>query len=710
MEIFTSGNKIKLDPAAANLLEFLRNNEVGLELKNALVYYDFPLFRSPVGKIIVAKVIVLSPQYGLVLFGTSNSNDRNVALEFPVAQQELDDLYTFLFSKLLQNRLVVTKRKELVLPLNAAIYSPFAEVPEGLQADGTPILRQEAEITNYLESLEKVNLGEELILTVRSVMEGSQGLNIPKSRNVNELPADSKGFLATSIETAIGSFDKKQRHGWMSVNEGVQRIRGLAGSGKTVVLALKAALMHLRYPEATIVYTFYTKSLYQLVQNLITRFYRQYDDKDPDWEKIKILHGWGGYRTEGLYSLAARSNGVQPLSFSQAQLSAKSLAPFDFACQQLLDHELQKKFDFIFIDEGQDFPDSFVKLCVALAKEDRVVWAYDEFQSIWQTTAPSPEKVLGPGKNLSEDIVLYRCYRNPREIIVAAHALGLGLYGSGLVQMLENKEHWEDVGYSLIKGEFREGDQIEIFRPEENSLPTISQAHRIDEIVKGKVFKDFSDEVDFVASSIQADIEDGLRPDDILVVVADDRNARNYLAALAEQLAARRIASNDIHSDSYSVKDFSLEDRVTLSTVHKAKGNEAFMVYVVGVDALFSFPGIKERNMIFTAMTRAKGWIRITGVGESAKVAIDELGQAIKNFPFLRFTYPSEEQLRVMRRGLKEADAQKLQAERTLEKLLEQMTPDQIKRFVDQRTTSKGKQTGSKKPRAKTKNSRRSKH
>ena len=41
----------------------------------------------------------------------------------------------------------------------------------------------------------------------------------------------------------------------------VQRIRGLAGSGKTVVLALKAAYLHAQHPEWRIGVTFNTRSL-----------------------------------------------------------------------------------------------------------------------------------------------------------------------------------------------------------------------------------------------------------------------------------------------------------------------------------------------------------------------------------------------------------------------------------------------------------------
>src|SRR5262249_11551719 len=129
----------------------------------------------------------------------------------------------------------------------------------------------------------------------------------------------SKGKQAELVEAAITIFDQQQKYGMMGKIAGPQRIRGLAGSGKTVVLAMKAAQMHLQYPEARIAYTFWTRSLYQHVKRLVTRFYRQFDDRDPDWEKsLNVLHGWGSSSTPGIYSYTCEQHGVQGMSFQQA--------------------------------------------------------------------------------------------------------------------------------------------------------------------------------------------------------------------------------------------------------------------------------------------------------------------------------------------------------------------------------------------------------
>ncbi len=129
----------------------------------------------------------------------------------------------------------------------------------------------------------------------------------------------------------------------------------------------------------------------------------------------------------------------------------------------------------------------------------------------------------------------------------------------------------------------------------------------------------YVDEIEGVASDIQHDINDGLRPDDILVAVVDDLHAKTYLSDLSEALKKLGIQTHNIHADQYNLQDFQREGFVTLSTVHKAKGNEAYAVYVVGVDALFTpYAGGRSRNILYTAMTRAKGWVKVSGVGPAA--------------------------------------------------------------------------------------------
>lgn len=697
MEINITGKLFTADSAANNIIDYLKGNEADFRLEEAQVYYDFPVLKDHDGTIIRSRILLISRIHGVITIEIADAGSRHpetLKAELEDANARLDQTYSLLQSRLVRNPKLRRARGVLSFSLVGILFAPYVdEDTSGLEFEIFNYDKLHKHMHEEQHEAMEATVYDDLISTV----EGARGLTRPRARKVIDTGIRSKGLVANKVEAEITSFDERQKHGAITVLEGVQRIRGLAGSGKTVVLAMKAAQMHLREPEARILYTFYTRSLYQHIQRLITRFYRQFDDRDPDWNKVRILHAWGGKTAEGVYSNACAAHEVMPMSFAQAAL-IRGDDEFDTVCTDLLQQvSIKPMYDYIFVDEGQDFAPSFIKLCVSLAEKRSVVYAYDELQTIWRAMAPSPAQIFGtspdgkPAVDFTEDIVLHKCYRNPREILVCAHALGFGIYGASIVQMLQNKEHWEDLGYVVKKGEFTPGSETEIERPPENSLRTISGEYRPREIVQADVYDNFDAEIGGVANLIMNDIKEGLRPDDILVEVVDDRNARNYLTALAKELAKYDIKANNIHADVYGIKDFYMEGHVTLSTVHKAKGNEAFMVYVIGVDALFaSWAGPRERNMLFTAMTRAKGWVRVSGLGAHAETCKMEMEEALNAFPLLRFAYPSIADLRIMQRDLEEKAIRKLEVERLLERALGQMSEEEIIKFVRQRGVEKG--------------------
>jgi len=669
------------DPAAQLLLQWLKDLEAPSSLAEALLYYGFPLYRDEEGTPVAAKVLLLSPRHGVLVFGTTNARAAD-SPEYVNDALQLDSVYGHLYSRLFRNVALRKSRRELAFPVDAVRFAPLVEGGVAIRGGDAPEVRARSGLEVILSNHLIPPIDESLFIELVSTVEGAKGIIRPKSRQLEKAAPTSKGQLAAKAEAAIASFDLQQRHGFALRFRGPQRIRGLAGSGKTIVLAMKAAIAHLQYPDADILYTFYTKSLYQYIRRLITRFYRQFAETDCDWDRVHVLHAWGGAAMPGVYYLASRGHGVAPLNYTEA--AAASADPFDHVCRSLmLSIDLKPQYDYTFIDEGQDFPISFFQMCRRLTRNDNFVVAYDELQTIFQTRTPTAAEIFGDdGASFSEDVVLYKCYRNPREILVCAHALGFGIYDLP-VQMLENEDHWRDIGYTLQQGELRGGSHVKILRPAENNLELISQNQTIDQIVGSHAFADFDQEVEWVTRSVESDIvNDRLRPDDILVISVDDRNARTYLDSIGSRLASRRIRSNNVHADRYGVGEFRLDDHVTLSTVHKAKGNEAFMVYVVGVDALFAMPDIRRRNMLFTAMSRAKGWVWISGIGGSAERFKLELDTAKRHFPHLEFDFPTRAVIKKIRRDLEKASAERQEAERLLEQVTSRMSEEEITDFL----------------------------
>lgn len=238
--------------------------------------------------------------------------------------------------------------------------------------------------------------------------------------------------------------------------------------------------------------------------------------------------------------------------------------------------------------------------------------------------------------DISNDIILEKCYRNPYEILVIAHALGFGIYNDELIQCFEEKMSWEEMGYIVEKGECIEGEEMIISRPKENS----PRNNTVSNCLKVESFEEFGQEINFVCNSIENDIKnEGLRPEDIMVISLDDRNAKTYLKNISVILAQKEILSNNLSTD-YFYRGFTKENCVTLSTVYKAKGNEAAAVYVVGVDAFEANPYDRGmRNRIFTAFTRAKVWLTVTGMDIKGKRLEHEIEKVKKNNYKFIFNY-----------------------------------------------------------------------
>lgn len=668
---------------AFSLLSYLERDAEDFGLDESIVYSGFPLYREE-DEIISADTLVVSKNHGVILLVPI---EQNVLSDPDAIESELEKAErasTLVFSRLIKSRLLQKSRRELAFPLRLVLFAE-GSFPRGYSPQDVELAAGEEALQAVFDVRAEI-LPDDVFGEISSVIEGAKGLLRPKERDTKDKPPTSKVVLIANLEAEIRRFDRDQKHGYLAPLEGPQRIRGLAGSGKTVVLAMKAALTHLRYPDAAIAYTFYTKSLYQHVKRLITRFYRQFDDRDPDWDKLQVLHAWGGQTNPGIYYNACRTLGVVPLTYGAA--SAQSKEAFDFACKDLLASDrVAPVWDYIFVDEGQDFSPSFMRLCLQLATGNKIVLAYDELQTIFQVETPSAATIFGVDENgnalahFQEDVVLHKCYRNPLEVLVCAHSIGLGLYGNKVVQLPEDKEHWEDLGYELISGDLKEGSVVEISRPQRNSPSSISSVVPKNQIVIARKFDELDDEINWVALQISSDINtEGLSPEDILVISADDRNSKTYFSFLAKRLSSMGIEINNMQSDSFALRDFTEAGKVTFSTVYKAKGNEGFVVYIMGIDGVFGLRSIRNRNIAFTAMTRAKGWLRVTGMGSAAQVFADEVRAALINSPSLKFTYPGPNDLMVMRRDL--LDGKVSDIERSLEELEVSMSPEEYEDFL----------------------------
>lgn len=697
------------DNASQSLVRYLEENEERLNLQDSILYQNFPVVKNFDEETRYPSLTLVSPVYGIHMFQCDSRSKRQLSPNILITiDEELSQIYSSILSKLMPNKHLRKDKNNLSFNLSATIYLPYVDEKESLSTNDPEnlIICDDSEIDTLLHKNSNVDAIPDSVLNeVLAILEGSKGIIKPKTRNISENDSNTKGGILAQLEAEIANFDRYQKFAAITQLEGPQRIRGLAGTGKTIVLAMKAALIHLENPDATILYTFNTKSLYTYIKRLITRFYRQQQDSDPDWSKIHVLHAWGGSSLEGVYFQTCRQNNVPSLSYNDAK--SMSSDPFDFVCRDLLDRrdgKLEKVYDYVLMDEAQDFKPSFYQICRQIVHNDCIVWGYDELQNILNVKIQSTVDTFKNDKygysgidlanlqsqypDIDNDIVLPKSYRSPKEVLVLAHAIGFGIYNSTIIQMLENKEHWVDLGYEVLEGECREGDKMVIKRPEENSPLTISAKQKPEELIRCHVASDMDDEVKWVCESIKENInQDKLNPEDILVVCIDDKAVRRYFNKISDYLKDINIKSNNVLTDIYKT-EFFIEGCVTLSTVYKAKGNEAALVYVIGVDTFCDQKDSRiARNKLFTAFTRSKAWLNVTGMGGKTYLLVQEINMALSKMPNLEFVYPNIEQMEVFQRDLAPINITKAALREKVQKLRAEaeklgMTKDELSNLL----------------------------
>lgn len=422
----------------------------------------------------------------------------------------------------------------------------------------------------------------------------------------------------------------------------------MAGSGKTIVLARKAVELHMAHRDWTIVVTYSTRALRNQLVNLISKFYSAKNDGAKyDKDKIKIMQAWGAATSPGVYYEICLRHGISPLNFSQAKNKYNKNMAFSKACLEAIKgiKKFQKMYDCILIDEAQDFDKNFMNLCLSvLGEEKRLVYAYDELQKLNEETMPMPKEIFG--QEISNDTPLTVCYRNQANTIVTAHAIGMGLYRkNGLIQIPGSSDVWETIGYTS-DNKILEGESVELYRTKETS-PELLKCDS-DEIIDFCKYDDFYKQGESLLKMIKENIsKDQLLPSDIMIIDMDTIGAsdnRNRFNKLMEQEEYKDIS---IHlAGTVSPEDFFRKDSIVYSTIYRAKGNEAYMVYIVNAQRCAdSLTPKSDRNALFTAITRSKGWIRVLGYGEEMQLLCDEFEEIKKhNFKLYFEHYPTEEE------------------------------------------------------------------
>lgn len=674
------------------LVEIFEEHFADLE---GVLYVGYPILSSS-DESVAIDALLISRDHGVVAINLVEGRDAGLFGELQ------DDIASLLDAKFMQHKVLRKGRQLLAVP-ETLTYAPLLNSGED---EDSHRLVNDVDIVDAIRSIEWAN--SQLYESVLSVIQSISTIRRNRRRRANVRP-DSHGAALQELEDSIANLDARQSRAVIETVEGVQRIRGLAGSGKTIVLALKAAYLHSQNPDWKIAVTFNTRSLKEQFLRLIETFVVEQTGEQPN-DNIKVINAWGapgGEIRTGIYYQFCVENGATYYDFQHAKNRFGYEKAFAGATSSAMSEvkTITPLYDAILIDEAQDFDPSFLQLCYhMLTTEKRLVYAYDELQSLTDASLPAPEEIFGvdgDGKPLvtfdgsvaSQDIILDKCYRNSRPVLASAHALGFGIYrepdkklGTGLTQMFDRAELWTDVGYEVLAGQLEDDHSVTLGRTKSASPEFLENPGKVDDLISFGCFDNAQAQAQWVADQIIKNLtKDELRPEDIIVINPDPISTAKQVGPIRKILFDKGIPSHlagvDTSGDVFFKPD---EGSVAFTGIFRAKGNEAGMVYVINAqDCYSSFGEIgKVRNRLFTAMTRSKAWVRVVGHGANMQALTKEYEEIVENDYRLEFVYPNEElraRLRVVNRDMSAEEKQKVRsAKQTMSTLVQQLAAGDV--------------------------------
>ncbi|MDR2749115.1 MAG: helicase, partial [Clostridiales bacterium] len=312
---------------------FLEQDEITGHL-----YYGYP-FIYPIGLLKTNRIdcLLISPENGLVAFDLIE--EETVPLDYGTRQE---DAY-YLIERKLRSFDKLYKNHQLLVDINVVTFAPNVENDLPVEEDYPLCNEQTLGKTLSAITLSRPDLYDELSIAIRTIEKPI------RTFERKPLKPDSKGAYCASLEKSHSMvLDQNQIKAVTETVDGVQYMRGLSGSGKSTVLALKAAYIHACHPDWKIGVTFNTRSSRNDYINSIDKFYHDQTGQNVNWDNIKVCQAWGTAKgkneDEGMYSIFTSINYLGHYSYTEAKRILGTFDPFGEACESaMLDYNNRSK-------------------------------------------------------------------------------------------------------------------------------------------------------------------------------------------------------------------------------------------------------------------------------------------------------------------------------------------------------------------------------
>ncbi|MCG3702003.1 ATP-binding domain-containing protein [Aliarcobacter butzleri] len=409
--------------------------------------------------------------------------------------------------------------------------------------------------------------------------------------DVNKFDSNIPNNLLDKIKQNIILFDGKQtRFIYEKKDKKVTVIQGLSGTGKTELLLHKLKDIFISNKDSKIMFTCHSKVLANNLYQRIPEFFNFMKvEEQIKWnDRLWCVSSWGTRlnKHSGAYRYICDFYDIDFLTFGNISDFDKvtEIALKEIKEQKLVD-EKGFVFDYMLIDESQDFGENFISLCAEITKEEVYV-AGDIFQSIFDKNIKD---------SITPDYLLSKCYRTDPKTLMFAHGLGMALFEEEKLRWLSDDD-LISCGYILTKI-----DNPKKFILEREPLRRFEDVESIKSIELIK----YKNDMKILTKNIITILEElktsypTILPSDIAIMFPNTDKTLYTLSDILE----KEIKSNfdwDVNK-SYESKE-KLKNKVFISNRNNVKGLEfPFVICITTkLHKTFSF-----RNALYMMLTRS---------------------------------------------------------------------------------------------------------
>lgn len=422
---------------------------------------------------------------------------------------------------------------------------------------------------------------------LRRISELLISLLIGSINDIDKIGAGVPETILEKVKKNIILFDGEQtRFIYKEFNKKSLSIQGLSGTGKTELLLHKLKELYTVEEASKIFFTCHNIALANNLRERVPNFFNfMRVEKQIEWSKrLWVSHAWGSRNdpNSGLYSYLCNFYNVSFLRYSHENNYEKIFSQILEAVKLIDERNFKFAFDYILIDERQDFPAVFFELCEKIAK-NKVYIAGDIFQDIFEKADKA---------ELEVDIVLNRCYRTDPRTLMFAHGVGLGLFEKKKLNWFSDN-YWNAIGYEvkrldkrIIRLHREPIRRFENLKTDDFESVVIGGSTHITNVIK-------------IISDLQKKHKD-LKPHDIAIILLEEnrKNIYEYIDNLSLSIGDK-LGWNV--NRAYENKN-KINDSVFISNPNNVKGLEfPFVICVTGAIK----NTYKYRNILYTMLTRS---------------------------------------------------------------------------------------------------------